>query len=90
MPKLIRILKICDWVPVGKFTHIEIVLPGLKTFEQQSDAFNNDEATMNEIFRIFETYDPRMRPHMGQTLNITGSVLQITVVCIKFFDKRLR
>ena len=69
---------------MAKFTHIEIVLPDLKTFEQQSDAFNNDEATMNEIFKIFETYDARMRPHMGQTLNITGSVLQITSVNLVF------
>ena len=67
----------------AKFTRVELHFHGLKTFEQRSDAFNNDEATMNEIFRIFETYDARMRPHMGQTLNITGSVLQITSLKFK-------
>ena len=48
----------------------------LQSFEKKSNAFNDDEATMSEILRIFETYDARLRPHMDQTLNITGSVLQ--------------
>ena len=29
---------------------------------------------MNEIIRIFEAYDSRIRPHIDKTLNITGSV----------------
>ena len=39
-----------------------------------SYAFNDDETTMDEILRIFKTYDSRKRPHIGKTLNVTGSV----------------
>ena len=29
---------------------------------------------MKEILRIFDNYDSRMRPYLGQRLNVTGSV----------------
>ena len=37
--------------------------------------FNNDDATMDEIFRIFENYESRKRPFIGERLNVTGWVL---------------
>ena len=30
---------------------------------------------MNEIFRIFDNYDSRLRPFIGQRLNVTGPAL---------------
>ena len=54
----------------------------MQTFEKKSNAFNDDEATMNEILRIFETYDSRLRPHMDKTLDITGSVLQLVLMML--------
>ena len=40
--------------------------------------FNNDDATMDAIFRIFENYESRKRPFIGERLNVTGWVLNQT------------
>lgn len=45
------------------------------TCVKQILGFNNDDATMDEIFRIFENYESRKRPFIGDRLNVTGSVL---------------
>ena len=36
--------------------------------------YNDDGATMDEIFRIFESYESRKRPYIGKQMNVTGSV----------------
>ena len=43
---------------------------------------------MKEIFRIFDNYDSRMRPYIGQQLNVTGPVefIKNITICKQLFN----